>query len=290
MRRNDREEPPRGDRRPQVGQDDVQIDWFAAEVPVEQRLVLGLLDDRLDQRVPVLLDDLGFGFVRLARGRLAAAIVGDAATQEVDRTDDVTILDQRCAERPGPSPNTRRQRAIDSSKSARDCSSLVTAIARGMFVVSHSRHSSRVASSISSLADTTNSTASAARSPARTSPTKSGLPGVSSRLMIDVTAAMEAAPSDCDGAGSPRTCRAGVRAAISPFEERALTYASRSDEHHVADVFRRLRSVLAARIGSIAHASPFPITPLRMPHACGVQTLPPTRHARVPATLRCNRE
>ena len=102
------------------------------------------------------------------------------------------------------SPKTRRQRAIVSSKSARDCSSLVTAIARGIFVVSHSRHSMRVASSISSLADTTNKTASAARRPARTSPTKSGLPGLSSRLIITSPLAIDAAPSDCDGAGSPR--------------------------------------------------------------------------------------
>ena len=65
VRGNDGEEPRSGDRRPQIGQDDVQVDRFAAQVPVEQRLVLGLLDDRLDQRVPVLLDDRGFGLVRV---------------------------------------------------------------------------------------------------------------------------------------------------------------------------------------------------------------------------------
>ena len=73
------------------------------------------------------------------------------------------------------SPNTRWQCATVWSKSARACSSLVTATARGSPITAHSRQSNRVASSMSSsLAATTNNAASAARSPARTSPTKSG--------------------------------------------------------------------------------------------------------------------
>jgi hypothetical protein len=48
-----------------------------------------------------------------------------------------------------------------------------------------------------------------------------------------------------------------------PFEKRALTDARRTDQHDISDLFRRLRSVLATRIGSIAHSSPFPDTPSR---------------------------
>ena len=124
----------------------------------------------------MLLDDRGFGFVRLARCRLAAAVVGDAAAQQVDRAGDMAILDQRRADRldiaeyqPAAS-----NRLVEVGPGLLE---LGHRIARGMFVVSHSRHRKRVASSISSLADTTNKTASAARRPARTSPTKSGLPG-----------------------------------------------------------------------------------------------------------------
>jgi hypothetical protein len=47
------------------------------------------------------------------------------------------------------------------------------------------------------------------------------------------------------------------------FEQRALADARGPDEHDISDVFRRLRSVLATRLGSIAHSSPFPITPSR---------------------------
>jgi hypothetical protein len=48
-----------------------------------------------------------------------------------------------------------------------------------------------------------------------------------------------------------------------PFEKCALADARRPDEYDIADLFRRLRSVLTSRIGSIAHSSPFPITPSR---------------------------
>ena len=48
----------------------------------------------------------------------------------------------------------------------------------------HSRHSALVPSSTPSLAAITNSAQSAARSPARTSPTKSAYPGVSTRLIL----------------------------------------------------------------------------------------------------------
>ncbi len=53
-----------------------------------------------------------------------------------------------------------------------------------MPTAAHSSHSDRVASSTSSLAATTNNAQSAARRPARSSPTKSAYPGVSTRLTL----------------------------------------------------------------------------------------------------------
>ena len=99
MRRNDRKEARCANRCPQIGQHDVEVDRFAAEVPIQQGLVLRLFDDRLDQRIPVLLDDRGFGFIRFPRLSFAAAIVSDATTQQVDGTDDMAILDQRHTDR-----------------------------------------------------------------------------------------------------------------------------------------------------------------------------------------------
>ena len=137
------------------------------------------------------------------------------------------------------SPNVRRQRATVSAKSARACSSLVTATARGLSIAAHSRHNSRVASSISSFAGTTNSTASAARRPARTSPTKSGVPrGVE---QID-----HARPAGHRG-GDQGVRRARLAARVAtrqaggdqPLEQGRLPGPRRSDEDDVADLLGR---------------------------------------------------
>ena len=80
-------------------------------------------------------------------------------------------------------------------------------------IASHSRHNSRVASSISSLAGTTKRTASAARSPARTSPTKSGIARRVHQVHQTRSVGDRRGREGCDGVGSPRARRPGVRAA-----------------------------------------------------------------------------
>ena len=60
------------------------------------------------------------------------------------------------------------------ASAARGTSSLVITTARGVPSAAHSSHNETVMGSISSAAETTNSAASAARSPARSSPVKSG--------------------------------------------------------------------------------------------------------------------
>ena len=113
------------------------------------------------------------------------------------------------------SPNVRRQRATVSAKSARACSSLVTATARGLSIAAHSRHNSRVASSISSFGrhDEQDRVGGAQTGPHLAD--EVGVPGVSSRLITHAPLATEAAARECDGLGSPRTWRFGKRAAIS---------------------------------------------------------------------------
>ncbi len=76
------------------------------------------------------------------------------------------------------SPNASWQSASVLSKSARGWSSRVIATARGMPTLAHSSQSAAVAGSmppslVPPSADTTKSAASAARRPARSSPTKS---------------------------------------------------------------------------------------------------------------------
>jgi hypothetical protein len=46
-----------------------------------------------------------------------------------------------------------------------------------------------------------------------------------------------------------------------PLEKRGLANARRTYQHDITDLFRRPWSMLATRIGSVAHSSPFPITP-----------------------------
>src|SRR5450432_2307192 len=83
-----------------------------------------------------------------------------------------------------PFPKVAWQAPTTASKSARGESSLVMTTARGMPTFAHSSHSMRVAPSIPSTADITNIAASAARRPARRSPTKSAYPGASRRLIL----------------------------------------------------------------------------------------------------------
>ncbi len=83
-----------------------------------------------------------------------------------------------------PSPNAPWHSASTVAKSARPWSILVMTTARGIPTAAHSSQSSRVTPSTPSVAATTNSAQSAARSPARRSPVKSAYPGVSSRLTV----------------------------------------------------------------------------------------------------------
>ena len=81
------------------------------------------------------------------------------------------------------------------------------AMMRGSPTPWHSSQSATVAGWISSPAGITNTAASAARSPARSSPTYSGCPGASRRLICTSRAGMEAKVSEAARSGvsfSPR--------------------------------------------------------------------------------------
>ena len=65
-----REEGAAGDRLLQILDQHLLVDLFAAEVALHQRLVLGLLDDSLDQRAALFLDPVGVGRVGLMVVRL----------------------------------------------------------------------------------------------------------------------------------------------------------------------------------------------------------------------------
>ena len=106
-----------------------------------------------------------------------------------------------------PSPNASTQASTMSSNEARPWSSLVIAMIRGIATWAHSRQSATVVGSISSPAGTTNTAASAARSPARSSPTKSGWPGASRRLICTSLAGIDASVREAPRSGvslSPR--------------------------------------------------------------------------------------
>ena len=81
-----------------------------------------------------------------------------------------------------PSPNLSWASATEESKSAWPASSLVSAMIRGRLAALHSSHNACAAPSMPSAAEITKIAASAARMPARNSPTKSGWPGASSRF------------------------------------------------------------------------------------------------------------
>src|SRR4051794_32909675 len=93
-------------------------------------------------------------------------------------------------------------------------SSLLTATARGTPMAASSCQSSAGAPSMQSAAEMTKIAASAARSPARSSPTKSGTPGASMRLTVSPLLSKEAAARPTDRSRSP-SCgrRPGTRVA-----------------------------------------------------------------------------
>ena len=129
-------------------------------------------------------------------------------------------------------------------------------MARGIPVAAHSRHSIRVASSRPSAPEMTKRAASAALSPARTSPTKSGLPGVSMRLTTTSPLAKLAA-------ARPGRGHAVIVLGAPPLdpgryevlEERALAGTGRSDEDNVADVARAGGRGRVLGAGHLSHSA-----------------------------------
>ena len=208
-----------------------------------RRLVLGLFNDRFDQGIPVLLDHPGFGFIGFPLDRLPTAIVGDAATQQVDRTDDVAVLDQRYAE---------RLHIAEDPSASRDGFLVVGA---GLLELGHRdrpRHVRRLAlapqhpSGIVDLVagrDHEQHRVGGAQSGAHLAD-EVGVAGCVEEIDHDIAAG--------DGGGSECLRRRRLAAYMpsrrtrrdQTLEQRALAGACRPDEHHVADQFRRLRTVL----------------------------------------------
>ena len=90
-----REEPGGGDRGAQVGGHRLELDVLAVEVPLQQLLVLGLVDDRLHQRTAPLLDQRCLLRVRRANGGRAVAVVGHRAAEQVDQPGQAAAGEQR---------------------------------------------------------------------------------------------------------------------------------------------------------------------------------------------------
>jgi hypothetical protein len=93
--RQDGKEACGRDRGPQVRGDRLEVDVLAAEVALEQRLVLGLLDDRLDEGSPLPLDELGLVRRGLALRGLLAGVVPDDTAQQAGRPLDRPALQDR---------------------------------------------------------------------------------------------------------------------------------------------------------------------------------------------------
>ena len=178
---DDGKEPGRCDSRPKVGGHGLELDVLPVQVPLQQHLVLGLLDDRLHQWTAAILDQLRLLRVGLAYGGGAVAIVGHGPAEQVDQPGPAALGEQRDVDRLSipEYPPAARHRLVE--------------VAAGLLQLGHRNgagHSDHLALTPEqpgglvdvAVAATTNSTASAARSPARTSPTKSGWPGVSRRL------------------------------------------------------------------------------------------------------------
>src|SRR3954468_23465128 len=90
--------------------------------------------------------------------------------------------------------------------------------ARGMPTAAHSSHSCTVAASTPLTAETTNSAPSAARNPARSSPTKSGEPGVSRRVSRWSACSTVATPRDTERCW--RTSTSSLSRAVVPSSMR----------------------------------------------------------------------
>ena len=99
MGRDDRKEAGGPDRRLQVGGDDLDVDLLARQMPFQQVLVLGLLDDRLHQGVAAVLDQGGLRRVGLAHDRRTVGIVDHGAAEQVDRPGDPAAGVQRKPQR-----------------------------------------------------------------------------------------------------------------------------------------------------------------------------------------------
>ena len=86
-RRNHREERRAGDGLLQILDQHRLVDLLAAEVALHQRLVLGLLDDSLDQGAAQFLDRIGVRRVgRVGVGALAAGVLVVRLRQQPDQT------------------------------------------------------------------------------------------------------------------------------------------------------------------------------------------------------------
>ena len=114
-----------------------------------------------------------------------------------------------------PEPKWAWQSARVAAKSASRASSWVMTTARGIPTSAHSCQSARLDASAPSAAETTKRAASAALSPARTSPTKSGLPGASRRVSTTVPVSTVAARRPVVGSVRPRAERPGTRASTT---------------------------------------------------------------------------
>ena len=137
-----------------------------------------------------------------------------------------------------PEPKCAWQSARVAAKSASRASSWVMTTARGIPTISHSCHSARLCASAPSAAETTKRAASAALSPARTSPTKSGLPGASRRVTTTDPLRQRGGPQAGRGLGLAPCRPPGHHRVDDVVEQPGLSRPARSDEDDVADARR----------------------------------------------------
>ena len=187
-----RDDGPPGHRRREVLAQRAQRHGLAADPALEQRLVLGLLDEGLDELAPEVLASSAVGSVPSGPSSSGCTVRVPSAPRSVRVTGTSTS--------PDPSA-TRRQVASAATSSARAWSRRLSTSTAGTPARRHSASSAEVGAATPSAASavpTTNSTASAARRPARTSPRKSGQPGVSIRLILTSRWTSEATAGDTD--------------------------------------------------------------------------------------------
>ena len=189
------------------------------------------------------------GGIRLGHlRRVAVGVVEAALRDQPDQRRGAVARGQveAAARRRRTAPGRRRSR-----RSRRRAGGRVRAMttARGMVTAAHSSQTATVAGSTPSAALTTNRAASAARSPARSSPTKSAYPGVSMRLIL-----MPSCTSGATASPTERCCRTAAGswshtvvpsvtvpalgtapvAASNASVERRLAGPGRADQHDVA--------------------------------------------------------